>query len=308
MLSLDAIGADGMMNSPVPRGGAASEVRYVDRREIFAQHAFFRGLADSAIDELVARSRIERCRRGKTIFRRASPGSAMMAVLRGSVKICTVSRGGKEAVLNVIGAGQVFGEIAVLDGGPRTADAVALVDSDILVLDRRDFLPVMRAHPELAQRLLEVLCGRLRKTSEQLEDSFFLDMPGRLAKALLTARMDGPSGAQVQLTQRELGEMIGTARESVNKVLARLAARRHGRPPPRHDPDPPPRSARETRRRRHGGELRRRQSGTPASFSTRAMFLPVADSPPGERLSQPLTVRFGSSFINSRAVLRASSC
>jgi CRP-like cAMP-binding protein len=209
------------MNSPTPRAGAGSDVRYVDRREIFAQHAFFRGLAAVAIDELVARSRIERCRRGKTIFRRASPGTAMMAVLRGSVKICTVSRNGKEAVLNVIGPGQVFGEIAVLDGGPRTADAVTLVESDILVLDRRDFMPVVRAHPELAQRLLEVLCGRLRKTSEQLEDAFFLDMPGRLAKALLAAQtaVSAGGGVQVQLTQRELGEMIGTARESVNKLL-----------------------------------------------------------------------------------------
>ncbi|MFO0990277.1 MAG: Crp/Fnr family transcriptional regulator, partial [Alphaproteobacteria bacterium] len=209
------------MNATGSRSGAGDEVRYVDRREIFAQHAFFRGLAEAAIDELVARSRIERCRRGKTIFRRASPGTAMMAVLRGSVKICTVSRNGKEAVLNVIGPGQVFGEIAVLDGGPRTADAVALVESDILVLDRRDFVPVVRAHPDLAQRLLEVLCGRLRKTSEQLEDAFFLDMPGRMAKALLAARTgDGAGGAAlVQLTQRELGEMIGTARESVNKLL-----------------------------------------------------------------------------------------
>jgi CRP/FNR family cyclic AMP-dependent transcriptional regulator len=226
---------DVSMNAPEPPAGpsdpnraeqaraeqvGAEQVRYVDRREIFAQHAFFRGLAAHAIDELVARSRIERCRRGKTIFRRASPGTAMMAVLRGNVKICTVSRSGKEAVLNVIGPGQVFGEIAVLDGGPRTADAVALVDSDILVLDRRDFLPVMRAHPELAQRLLEVLCGRLRKTSEQLEDAFFLDMPGRLAKALLSAQTPGPNGTmQVMLTQREIGEMIGTARESVNKLL-----------------------------------------------------------------------------------------
>lgn len=208
------------MNSSATHAGAGDQIRYVDRREIFAQHAFFRGLAPQAIDELVARSRIERCRRGKTIFRRGSPGTAMMAVLRGGVKICTVSRSGKEAVLNVIGPGQVFGEIAVLDGGPRTADAVALAESDILVLDRRDFLPVVRAHPDLAQRLLQVLCARLRRTSEQLEDAFFLDMPARLAKVLLAAHAAGPGGmAQTQLTQRELGEMIGTARESVNKLL-----------------------------------------------------------------------------------------
>jgi len=196
-------------------------VRYIDRRDIFAEHAFFRGLAPRALDELVARSRIERCRRGKTIFRRGTPGTAMMAVLRGGVKICTVSAGGKEAVLNVIGPGQVFGEIAVLDGGPRTADAVALAESDILVLDRRDFMPVVRANPELAQRLLEVLCGRLRKTSEQLEDAFFLDIAGRLAKTLLrpSAGASGAGSAQAVLTQREIGEMIGTSRETINKQL-----------------------------------------------------------------------------------------
>jgi CRP-like cAMP-binding protein len=196
-------------------------VRYVDRRAIFAEHAFFRGLAPGALDELVARSRIERCRRGKTIFRRGSAGSAMMAVLSGSVKICTTSSGGKEAVLNVIGPGQVFGEIAVLDGGPRTADAVALVDSDILVVDRRDFMPVVRAHPDLAQRLLEVLCSRLRKTSEQLEDAFFLDIAGRLAKTLLRPAAGATGGRPIVavLTQRELGEMIGTSRETINKQL-----------------------------------------------------------------------------------------
>jgi CRP-like cAMP-binding protein len=208
---------DQTMSQAGLQGAASNRVRYVDRRDVLAAHAFFRGLPVKAIDELVARSRVEHVRKGKTLFRRGELGTAMMAVLQGSVKICTVSRNGKEAVLNVIGPGQVFGEIAVIDGGPRTADAVAMIDSDLLVLDRRDFVPVVRANPDLAQRLLEVVCGRLRKTSEQLEDAFFLDVPGRLAKALLTAC--GTGAAAAPLTQRELGEMIGTARESVNKLL-----------------------------------------------------------------------------------------
>jgi CRP/FNR family cyclic AMP-dependent transcriptional regulator len=210
------------MTAPVPPA-RTDGVGFLDRREIFAEHAFFRGLAPRALDELVMRSRIERCRRGKTIFRRGAPGTAMMAVLKGSVKICTVSLGGKEAVLNVIGPGQVFGEIAVLDGGPRTADAVAMVETDLLVLDRRDLLPVVRGHPDLAQRLLEVLCGRLRRTSEQLEDAFFLDIAGRLAKTLLrpgaNATARGGGLVIAPLTQRELGEMIGTSRETINKQL-----------------------------------------------------------------------------------------
>ncbi|MGH7006475.1 MAG: Crp/Fnr family transcriptional regulator, partial [Alphaproteobacteria bacterium] len=197
-------------------------IRYIDRRQIFAEHAFFRGLAAEAIEELASRSRVEHHRRGRTIFRKGSAGRSLMAVLQGAVKICTVSRSGREAVLNVIGPGYVFGEIAVLDGGPRTADAIAGSDCEILVLDRRDLVPVMRASPDFAQRLLEILCGRLRRTSEQLEDVFFLDLAGRLAKTLLGPRAGGANGGDetaMSMTQRELGEMIGTSRESINKQL-----------------------------------------------------------------------------------------
>jgi len=205
-------------------GGEGGPVRYVDRRQIFAEHEFFRGVSPAVIEELASRSRVEHFPRGKTIFAKGSPGRALMAVLAGSVKICSVSRGGREAVLNVIGPGTVFGEIAVLDGGPRTADAVAGAACEVLVLDRRDFLPILGANPALAQRLLEILCGRLRRTSEQLEDTFFLDLPGRLAKALLRPADGGAAkGADVEgqlaITQRELGEMIGISRESINKQL-----------------------------------------------------------------------------------------
>jgi len=210
-------------SGPRPARRESGAIRYIDRRQIFAEHDFFRGLAPAVIEELAARSRVEHYRRGKTIFAKGSPGRAMMAVLRGNVKICSVSRNGREAVLNVIGPGYVFGEIAVLDGGPRTADAVAGTECDVLVLDRRDLMPILGANPDLAQRLLEILCGRLRRTSEQLEDVFFLDLPGRLAKALLRPRdgapKGGPAAAAVAITQRELGEMIGISRESINKQL-----------------------------------------------------------------------------------------
>lgn len=201
----------------------AAAVRYVDRRQIFAAHPFFRGLAAEVLEDLAGRSRVEHYPRGKTIFRKGSPGRALMAVVSGTVKICTVSRTGREAVLNTIGPGYLFGEIAVLDGGPRTADAVAGSDCDVLVLDRRDLVPILRANPDLAQRLLDIVCGRLRRTSEQLEDVFFLDVPGRLAKMLLRHGDTGPAGdtahAAVALTQRELGEMIGISRESINRQL-----------------------------------------------------------------------------------------
>src|SRR5262249_26345289 len=157
-------------------------------------------------------ARVERFRKGATIFHKGDPGSGLMAVLAGEVKISVPSAEGKEAVLNVIPAGSVFGEIALLDGRPRTADAVATEDCDVLVLDRREFVPLLRANPDLALRLMELLCGRLRRTSEQVEDVMFLDLEGRLAKALLRlAGEQGRGGApatQVRITQRELGQMI----------------------------------------------------------------------------------------------------
>lgn len=211
----------------VRSAGRGDEVRYVDRREIFAGHWLFQGLAPDAIAALVARTRLQRARRGKTIFRKGSEGTAMMAVLQGSVKICVASAKGREAVLNIIGAGQVFGEIALLDGGPRTADAVAQTDCDLLVLERRDLLPVLRANPDMALRIMAVLCRRLRRTSEQVEDAFFLDLPQRLAKTLLrlaaeSAQEGGAPAdddAAIAITQRQLGEITGASRESVNKQM-----------------------------------------------------------------------------------------
>lgn len=195
----------------------------VDKRAVFAAHPLLGALPAADVERLAAYARVERFAKGATIFHKGDPGTGMMAVLVGQVKISVPSAEGKEAVLNVIEAGSVFGEIALLDGQPRTADAVAMADCDLLVLDRREFVPVLRQHPDLALKLMELLCARLRRTSEQVEDVMFLDLEGRLAKALLRlAREQGRVGApaaMVRITQRELGQIIGMSRESTNKAL-----------------------------------------------------------------------------------------
>lgn len=156
---------------------------------------------------------------------KGDPGNAMMAVLSGRVRICSYSTEGREVVLNVIGAGEVFGEIAMLDGGPRTADAFAMEKTELLVLSRRDFLPFLEKNPAVCVRLLQVLCERLRWTSAQVEDFFFLDLRGRLAKRLLfLADHYGEKAAKgeqtaVRFSQNLLASMVGTSREAVNKQL-----------------------------------------------------------------------------------------
>jgi CRP-like cAMP-binding protein len=122
----------------------------------------------------------------------------------------------------LISDGAIFGEIALLDGLPRTADATAVADCELMVIERRDFLPLIKEQPEIAIKLIEVLCGRLRQTTEQLEDVMFLDLPGRLAKTLLQlARTSKPTsrGPRVALTQGDIGRIIGISRESTNKQL-----------------------------------------------------------------------------------------
>jgi CRP/FNR family transcriptional regulator, cyclic AMP receptor protein len=190
-----------------------------DKRAILQHHPLFGALGTALIDQLSAHATSKRIRRGTTIFSKGDPGSCLYAVFSGQVKITVPSGEGKDAVFNLIGPGQIFGEIALLDGGQRTADAVAARDCELLVIDRRDFIPLVQRQPEVAIKLIEILCGRLRNTSEQVEDVIFLDLPARLAKALL--RLAGPAvaNAKIVITQSELGQIIGVSREATNRQL-----------------------------------------------------------------------------------------
>ena len=139
-----------------------------------------------------SRTRVTRkVKRGAVLFRKDDPGSTLYAVCEGAVRISVPSKQGQDAIFNIVSRGEIFGEIALLDGGNRTADAIAIEDSELMLIERREFLPVLRAHPEVAINLIEILCSRLRRTSEQVEDIVFLDLPGRLAKALLALQRRG---------------------------------------------------------------------------------------------------------------------
>lgn len=197
----------------------------VDKRQALASHFLFRHLNPAELGAVLARARIERRKRHAVIFRQGDPGSGLLAVLKGQVKITAPSATGKEIVLNIINPGEVFGEIALLDGKPRSADAVALTACELLVIDRRDFVPFLEARPALCIRLLGVLCERLRRTSEQVQDLLFLDLRVRLAKTLLALAavhgkaVQGGREIDVELSQRELGNIVGSSRESINKQI-----------------------------------------------------------------------------------------
>ena len=196
-----------------------------EKRQIFQRHWLFGKLSPHDIDALISYSRVERYTAGREIFAKGSPGPSLMAVLRGSVKISSLSEGGKEIVLSIINAGEIFGEIAVLDGEERSADATAMTDCELLVINRRDFLPVLENRADLCMILLRILCRRLRQTSEQVEDVMFRHLESRVAKALLQLvesaglHAVGAPSVELHVSQRELGGMAGGSRESVNKIL-----------------------------------------------------------------------------------------
>lgn len=193
----------------------------LDRRALLCDHPIFGCLGTDLLDRLSSRAIRQTAKRGTLIFMRGDPGTSLFAVCSGTVKISVPSTGGRDALFNLIREGSVFGEIALLDGLPRTADATAITDCDLLVIERRDFTPLVHERPELALRLIEVLCGRLRHTTDQLEDVMFLDLPSRLAKTLLELVGSGPAphGLRIALTQRHVSEIIGISRESTNKQL-----------------------------------------------------------------------------------------
>lgn len=193
---------------------------------ILGEHFLLRHLPPEDLARLEAFATTRRFKANQPVFMKGDPASGMMAVLKGRVRISSYSADGREVVLNVINPGEVFGEIALIDGGERTADASAMEETELLVLERRDFLPFLERNPELCIKLLKVMCQRLRQTSEQLEDFSFLDLRTRLAKRLLDlvrshgeTEADGATRIDLTLSQRVLGAMMGTSREAVNKQL-----------------------------------------------------------------------------------------
>jgi CRP-like cAMP-binding protein len=195
------------------------------KREALLSSALFRPMRPEEIDEIVGFATERRFARGTTIVSKGAAGSSLMAVLAGRVRIGNVSATGKEVTLNVIGPGEIFGEIALLDGKPRSADAVAVEDTTVMVVERRDFLPFLRRHETLLERLLVVLCDRLRRTSGALEEIALFDLPARLARLLVKLAEDygrpAPAGVRIgmKLSQRDLSNLVASSRESVNKQL-----------------------------------------------------------------------------------------
>ena len=195
-----------------------------EKRRLFEGHALFGKLPTEDLDALLSHARVEHYPAGREIFAKGSPGRSMMAILSGHVRISAPSPSGHDVVLTILYPGEVFGEIAVIDGQDRTADATAITDSDLLVLDHRDFVPFLERRADLCILFLRLLCRRLRQTDLQVEEAMFGRLEDRMAKTLVRLasgieRAAGGRTVALRLSQQDLAGMIGASRESVNKQL-----------------------------------------------------------------------------------------
>ena len=213
----------------MPSPGAKQQgERTRDKLSLLRSHPLFRDLPAGVIEHLGSYMKTRRVARGTSIFAKGDPGTGLMGVLAGAVKVSVASADGKDIVLNVFREGDIFGEIALLDGRPRTADATAMSDCELIVIERRDFVPFLSSQPDVMLKFIEILCSRLRRTSEQVQDITFLNLPTRLAKTLLqlTGGVQGSAApSKATITQREISQMIGMSRESTNKQLRAWAKR-----------------------------------------------------------------------------------
>jgi CRP/FNR family cyclic AMP-dependent transcriptional regulator len=207
---------------PLPDGEDARLLREAHR--LIAACALFRGLGEAQRAKLLTRIRLRQYAAGETIFLMGDAGATLMAIIAGSVQISVPSPDGKEILLTIMQPGEIFGEIGLLDGKERSADARGMTTCSLAVLDRKDVLPLFEECPGAYSEVVMLLCDRIRRTTTQMAEVTLLDLPVRLAKALLRAAegaAPGPTPAKdrVMLSQRALGKIVGATRESVNKCL-----------------------------------------------------------------------------------------
>jgi CRP-like cAMP-binding protein len=195
------------------------------RRRVLAKVPLLGSLEGPEIDRLVALGQPVRVDRRQDIVRAGEKGDRLFLLLQGRAEVIRTSSDGAQAIVDLLGSGEVLGEIALLAGGVRTATVTAIEPCELLVFHQKDVLALLERHPAVAIQLLGVLASRLYHTTEIIADTLFLRLAARLAKRILGLareygeRTDEGSRIDFKISQRELGAMVGTSRESINKQI-----------------------------------------------------------------------------------------
>ena len=185
-------------------------------------HPFFSSLTERDAQRVIVRMRMRRVPAGRVIFCRDDPGDGLYGIVSGRVAFTVDSPDGKELTLNVLGPGEFFGEIALLDGKGRSATAMARDACELLFIARAEFMAFLRERPEALIHVVELLCERLRLATDYIADATFLGLSGRLAKHLiyLSKREGVPAETALRVSHAELASMLGVSREQVSRQLS----------------------------------------------------------------------------------------
>ncbi|MBE5477872.1 hypothetical protein E3G68_005205 [Mycobacteroides abscessus] len=199
--------------------------------EVLAQAGIFQGVSPAAVAVLSAQLEPVTFPRVHKIFHEGDAGDRLYIIVEGKVKIGRCTSDGRENLLAVMGPADMVGELSLFDPGPRTSTVTTLTKVQAVTMDRAALRTWIREHPEIAEQLLRVLARRLRRTNDSVTDMIFTDVPGRIAKQLLAFAQrfgvrDGDAlRVDHDLTQLELAQLVGSARETVSKTLNDFSVR-----------------------------------------------------------------------------------
>jgi CRP/FNR family cyclic AMP-dependent transcriptional regulator len=194
-------------------------------RELLASVELFGEMNEEEIDDLTALAQIRKLEKDNTVFHAGDPADAVFVVASGRIKVVITSSDGKEFILTVLGAGQVFGEMALLESAPRSASVVTLSAVEVLVINRADFQRLLESSPRISLRLMAILSRRLRRANSKMESLAYMDVAGRLARYLLDLARDhgqrlGNGWVVVRRpTHSDIAHSIGTSRETVSRLI-----------------------------------------------------------------------------------------
>lgn len=183
----------------------------------------FRGLDDQSLAEIEALCVNRNYAAGETVFRQGESGTMLLGVIAGNIRITVNSESGQELHLNLIEPGEIIGEIAFIDGGPRTATGTAAEPTTCFVIQRAPFFALMDKRPQISRHLLTLLCERVRWTSQLVADSAFLSVPDRMLTRLRDLAHSGQrltdGEVRIRISQQELADYLGVSRQVVNGYL-----------------------------------------------------------------------------------------
>ena len=194
-------------------------------KELLKSFPLFSDLSDEDLSDIEKIVKIKRFGKNEIILYQFDPGDSLYIISRGKVKVVLFSKDGKEVLLSNLGPGEFFGEMSLLDGLPRSASVVALEDSEVLVLNRKDFLELIRNLPEIALRILTEMSKRLRSADQKIGSLILMDVYGRVARVLVELaekegkRVNDDIVIETKLRQQDIANMVGASRETVSRVL-----------------------------------------------------------------------------------------